>query len=213
MSIITYSSIPLTFQVLLTILRYYHITMFTGIIESMAEVKSRTKTQLTVERPPFFDDIKVGSSIAVSGVCLSVVNFDQDLMTFDVIPETFKCTKLGSLKVGDKVNLERAMKASDRFEGHVVQGHIESRGVVKCRSGEVVVEVPVELLKFITHKGSISLDGVSLTVTSVEGNRVTVALIPHTLENTTLGLLKDGDMVNIETDVMVRSLKQLTLTK
>lgn len=186
--------------------------MFTGIIETMAVVKERTDTQLVVERPSEFDDIKIGSSIAVCGACLSVVSFDKDSMTFDIVSETFKCTKLGSLKVGDKVNLERAMKTSDRFEGHVVQGHIESVGVVKCRSGEVVVKVPDALLKYIIPKGSISFDGVSLTVASIEGNSVTVALIPHTLEQTTLGVLKDGDKVNIETDVMAKHAHQLLLS-
>ncbi|MBU2213747.1 DUF559 domain-containing protein [Patescibacteria group bacterium] len=394
--------------------------MFTGIIEAMAEVKDRTDTQLRVGRPQLFVDIAIGSSISVSGTCLSVVDFGETSMAFDVIPETYKCTKLSSLDVGDKVNLERAMKASDRFEGHLVQGHVESVGVVidtsihrslppwntsiprplpprftsiprplpppafafglrrgkreegenkendylekekwekdpvppnirfyaremrkdpteaesllwnhirydqlgvrfrrqyymngcifdfycpainlaieldgnihkervqkrndqerddhflqerhittlrfgndnvinntanvlktiskhiqqsspppveegsgveaiieeglypvgylrgveekkrgKEDRSEVTITVPNSLLKFITPKGSISLDGVSLTVASVEGNRVTVALIPHTIENTTLGFLKDGDTINIETDVMVRSL-------
>ncbi|MBU0766433.1 DUF559 domain-containing protein [Patescibacteria group bacterium] len=381
--------------------------MFTGIIEAMAEVKERNDSQLKVSRPQLFVDIAIGSSISVSGTCLSVVSFDETSMTFDVIPETFKCTKLGSLEERDKVNLERAMLATDRFEGHVVQGHVESVGVAsiprslaptpttspssthlrqgygwqakggelrfdessserkdcwynkeqvnevvlkyargmrqnptdaeavlwealrgdqlegfsfrrqhplgtkildfychKARlgievdgeihkrkdvqecdrgkeiifgdrkiklirftnnevlhhlprvleqitksiqgppspclpirspeakvggrgaggegnirgvevykkneesmsGGEITIEVPTKLLKFITPKGSISIDGVSLTVASVKENKVTVALIPHTLENTTLGLLRDGDFVNIETDVMVRSL-------
>ncbi|MCF7845080.1 MAG: riboflavin synthase [Kiritimatiellales bacterium] len=181
--------------------------MFTGIIETMAEVQQRTDSQLKVSRPQLFVDIAIGSSISVSGVCLSVIAFDEISMTFDVIPETFKCTKLGSLEERDKVNLERAMLATDRFEGHIVQGHTESVGVVKWGSvGVLLVEISDELLKYIVPKGSISLDGVSLTVASKEENKVTVALIPHTLANTTLGLLKDGDQVNIETDVMVRSL-------
>ena len=100
--------------------------MFTGIIETQANIREVTDKGISVERPESFDDIKIGSSIAVSGACLSVVNFDEHLMEFDVVSETFQKTKLGSLKVGDKVNLERAMKASDRFEGHVVQGHVES---------------------------------------------------------------------------------------
>ena len=188
--------------------------MFTGIIETQANIREVTDKGISVERPESFDDIKIGSSIAVSGARLRVVNFDEHLMEFDVVSETFQKTKLGSLKVGDKVNLERAMKASDRFEGHVVQGHVESvADVVSDKltidNGQLTIAVPNNLINFICNKGSITIDGVSLTVVSVDGNQITVALIPHTLENTTLGSLNKGDKVNIETDVLVRHAKQL----
>ena len=362
--------------------------MFTGIIEAQAEISKIADNGIFVELPKNFDDIKIGSSISVSGACLSVVSFDENTMEFDVIPETWNKTKLGSLRVGDKVNLERAMKASDRFEGHIVQGHVEGVGEVIslspqcpfssppsplstvsslspqppspegrggliggkdwkefCKrkkiakiileraklmrrkptsseailwgalrrkqvgdatfrrqhpvgmfildfychearlgieidggihkkkdqikndrereqvmianrdiriirftndevlndlenvirriekeiknsplpSGEgpgereefdklssrLVISVSDDLLRFIVNKGSITIDGVSLTVASVSGNEITVALIPHTLENTTLGSLNKGDKVNIETDVLVRHAKQL----
>ncbi len=188
--------------------------MFTGIIEAQAEIMKMTDNGIFVERPENFDDIKIGSSISVSGACLSVVSFDSDSMEFDVVSETFQITKLGSLKVGDRVNLERAMKASDRFEGHVVQGHIEGVGEVvsekqEIESGKLIIKIPENLLIFIVSKGSITIDGVSLTVASISGNEITVALIPHTLKNTTLGFLNNGDKVNIETDVLVRHAKQL----
>ncbi|MDP7247737.1 MAG: riboflavin synthase [Candidatus Peribacteraceae bacterium] len=191
-----------------------NLAVFTGIIETQANIREVTDKGISVERPESFDDIKIGSSIAVSGACLSVVNFDEHLMEFDVVSETFQKTKLGSLKVGDKVNLERAMKASDRFEGHVVQGHVESvADVVSDKltidNGQLTIAVPNNLINFICNKGSITIDGVSLTVVSVDGNQITVALIPHTLENTTLGSLNKGDKVNIETDVLVRHAKQL----
>ncbi|HCI03530.1 MAG: riboflavin synthase [Candidatus Peribacteraceae bacterium] len=191
-----------------------NLAVFTGIIEAQANIREITEKGISVERPESFDDIKIGSSISVSGACLSVVNFDEHLMKFDVVSETFQKTKLGSLKAGDKINLERAMKASDRFEGHVVQGHTETTGVVtneklRIENGELIIKVCDDVLSFLVPKGSIAIDGVSLTVATIDGNQITVALIPHTLENTTLGFLDKGDKVNIETDVMVRHAKQL----
>lgn len=182
--------------------------VFTGIIEATAPVIEKSDSTLKVERPPQFDDIRIGSSICVSGVCLSVIAFDEQSMTFDVMGETWEKSKLGSLKAGDQVNLERAMKADGRFEGHVVQGHVEAtgrveRGMLKEESA-ISIGVPQNLLKYIVPKGSITLDGVSLTVVSIDQNICTVALIPHTVENTTLGSLSEGNLVNIETDVMGR---------
>ena len=192
--------------------------MFTGIIEAVAVIKEVNKRGLIVGRPESFDDIRIGSSICVSGACLSVVGLDSDTLQFDVVEETGDRTKLGLLNVGDKVNLERAMKVSDRFEGHIVQGHVEAVGIVmsdkwKIENGKLIITVPNGLLSYITTKGSIAIDGVSLTVASIEGNEVTVALIPHTLENTTLGLLNKGGKVNIETDVLVRHAKQILVAQ
>jgi len=228
--------------------------VFTGIIEAQALIKEKTDRQLVIEKPQDFDDIKIGSSVCVSGACLSVILFDENTMTFNVMEETLKCTKLGSLKVRDKVNLERSMKMSDRFEGHMVQGHVEGVGEViniaisnrpltplppslplpptpsprerggldtgspsssggrgrgMEEDGRLTIKVPNALLNYIIPKGSIALDGVSLTVASISGNEVTVALIPHTLKNTTLGSLKRGDQVNVETDVLVRHSKKI----
>lgn len=179
--------------------------MFTGIIEATAAVLERSPAGLIVERPPMFDDLSVGSSIAVSGVCLSIVRLTEDRMEFDVVPETWSRTNLADLYIGDRVNLERAMKMGSRFDGHVVQGHVEGTAtVVLQKHGQLIVELPADLLPSIVPKGSIALDGVSLTVASLEKNRVTVALIPHTLEHTMLGSLQKGERVNTETDVLLR---------
>lgn len=181
--------------------------MFTGIIEAMAEVQEQSGTQLVLSRPAEFDDLSIGASIAVSGVCLSVVAYDKATMTFDIVAETRTKTKVGHLKIGDRVNLERATKVGDRLDGHIVQGHVE--GVAKVTSEKSLgdkwlVEVPSELIKFCVQKGSITIDGVSLTIASVCDNMVEVALVPHTLEHTTLGTMSTGDLVHIETDIIGR---------
>jgi len=186
----------------------YDLCVFTGIIEAMAPVKSKTDQQLVLERPLQFDDIKIGSSICVSGACLSVIQFDDSTLTFDVVPETWAKTKLGDLKEGDQVNLERALPADGRFEGHVVQGHVEQSAEVIELSDDNVLTIRLSegLLPFIIPKGSIAIDGVSLTVAKVDSDKCSVALIPHTREQTTLGKLKEGDHVNIETDILIRAL-------
>ena len=341
---------------------YYIFSMFTGIIEALAPVISRSDSQLTIERPTAFSDIQIGSSICTAGACLSVIKFDDTSITFDVVPETWERTTLGKLKEGDPVNLERALPAGGRFEGHVVQGHVEGSATVLnspsphpspsgggepkrnkplprnvkfyaremrqepteveemlwehlrrhgcgihfrrqhpiggcildfyCHEGYLGVEIdgsvhekkeqkaydkerqqylesehgihilrftndqvmssadtvlktiqehlnsppssreglgegaketkttqetggmlvislPRNLAKFVIPKGSIAIDGVSLTVASIDGNECTIALIPHTCESTTLGSLQAGDHVNIETDVIVRSMASL----
>lgn len=186
--------------------------MFTGIIEEMAEVNNRTGAGLTIGRPPNFDDIQIGSSICVSGACLSVVKLDERSISFDVHEETWKRTKLGSLNAGDRVNLERAMKADSRFEGHIVQGHVDGIGTLAtscdCSPGEVpaspmlAIKHHQELNHLIVEKGSIAIDGVSLTICEADDEKFSVALIPHTLVATTLGLMKMGDRVNLEADIL-----------
>lgn len=183
--------------------------MFTGIVETTAPVLERTDARLTLARPSSFTDTQIGSSIAVNGVCLTVVILTKEEMAFDVVGETWRRTNLGDLFVGNTVNLERAMSASGRFEGHVVQGHVEGVAHVTewKNDGEwkqLLLEVPNELLPLIVHKGSIALDGVSLTVAGIHGNVLTIALIPHTLEITTLGLRQAGDRINVETDILAK---------
>lgn len=181
--------------------------MFTGIIETTAQVLKNADGRLVLERPAIFDDIKLGASICVSGVCLSIVAFDDQSMRFDVIDETLSKTKLGNLTSGDAVNLERALKVSDRFEGHMVQGHVEGTGVIGNQlsvTGVLEITLTDDLVPFVISKGSITIDGVSLTVASIADNKCTVALIPHTLSVTTLGSLQTGDRVNIETDILGR---------
>jgi len=181
--------------------------MFTGIIEAIGEVKSRTDNGITVSRPAHFDDIKIGSSICVSGVCLSIIDFDKKTMRFDVVPTTFKKSKLGSLKKGDTVNLERAMKVDGRFDGHIVQGHCEATAIVAAirksqRDIQCEIHLPSSLQNFIVRLGPVTVDGVSLTVADCDKKIFTVALVPHTLQNTTLGALKTGNQVNLETDIL-----------
>jgi riboflavin synthase len=133
-----------------------------------------------------------------------VIDFDDASMSFDVVQETLEKTKLGSLKKDDAVNLERSMRADGRFEGHVVQGHVEGTAKVMEPGEMLTIELPSAMLPHVVQKGSITIDGVSLTVASLDGNRCTVALIPHTLKMTTLGNLRKNDDVNIETDILAR---------
>ena len=187
--------------------------MFTGIIETTALVQESGNGSLLIERPKAFSALRVGNSISVSGVCLTIKKLNKKCIQFDVVPETLQKTTLGSYKEGNVVNLERAMKADARLDGHIVQGHVEATAeAVAVERGKrkeehevlLVVKVPCALLPSIVPKGSIAIDGVSLTVASIEEDRITVALIPHTLENTNLGTLKKGDHVNIETDILAR---------
>ena len=180
--------------------------MFTGIIEATARILETGDGRLVIERPASFTDIKEGSSIAVSGVCLSVEEMNKKSVRFSVVPETLRKTTIGSWKKGDPVNLERAMRADARLDGHIVQGHVEATAEAVEMENEKLLtfKVPSSLLPRIVPKGSIALDGVSLTVASMDGDRITVALIPHTLEHTTLGALKNGDHVNVETDILAR---------
>lgn len=187
--------------------------MFTGIVETTAAVLERTESRLTLARPSSFIDIKLGSSIAVNGVCLTVVDLQSDSFAFDVVGETWRRTNLGDLLVGNAVNLERAMPANGRFEGHVVQGHVEGVATVKEWKDDgawkqLVLELPDALLPYIVEKGSIALDGVSLTVAGLRGNEVTIALIPHTLKITSLGLRRPGDAINVETDILAHYILQ-----
>jgi len=180
--------------------------MFTGIIEAMALIQSNSEDRLTIDRPKDFDDIRVGSSIAVSGVCLSISALNAHSMSFDLTETTRQKTTMGSLKQGDRVNLERAMKADARLDGHVVQGHVENVGEVIDRRGErLTVRIPEKLLGSIVQHGSIALDGVSLTVADIDDGCVTIALIPITERETTLGTVQKGDRVNIETDILLRT--------
>lgn len=186
--------------------------MFTGIVETKTAVLERQSGGLTLARPANWNDLEIGMSIAVSGVCLTVVAFDAASLRFDVVGETWAKTKLGTLHPGDFVNLERSLSANGRFEGHIVQGHIEGVGETLSLEADglwttLKIAIPASLLPCIVPKGSIAVDGVSLTVAAIDQHICSIALIPHTLSITTLGQLKPGDPVNIETDVMMRGLK------
>ncbi len=191
--------------------------MFTGIIEATSAVLEQNGSSLKLERPRIFDDIKLGSSVSISGVCLSVTAFDDRSMSFDVIPTTLKKTKLGFLKAGDAVNVERAMPANGRFDGHVVQGHCDAVGLVRSledRKDEnghhraIVIELPDALKGQVVLHGSVAVDGVSLTVSALDQFTFAVSLIPHTLKHTTLHALKRGDHVNLEADILGKYARQ-----
>lgn len=192
----------------------YSSSMFTGIIEAKGAIQAVGDGQLTITRPSLFRDVDVGSSISVAGVCLTVTMLDADSMTFDVVGETLKKSTIGALRTGSQVNLERAMQTGDRFEGHVVQGHTEGVGEVTSISVDgiwtvMTIRLSEELRPMVIAKGSIAIDGVSLTVASVDEHTCRIALIPQTLRSTTLGELREGDTVNIETDVLGRYVRSL----
>ncbi len=185
--------------------------MFTGIIEDKGKVtaiqKDEKSMQLTLSSKKILEDVQLGDSISVNGVCLTVTHFTTEQFTVDVMPETVKATNIHSLKIGDYVNLERAMSANGRFGGHIVSGHVDGVGTImsiKPVSNAVYIEiaVPKELADNCIPKGSITLDGTSLTLFNVTETSVTISLIPHTFAETTFGMKKVGDQVNIETDML-----------
>lgn len=192
--------------------------MFTGIIEELGKVVAiepqADAIRLTIQGPTVASDLHRGDSIAVSGTCLTAVEFDENGFTADVMQETLNLTSLDGIKVGDPVNLERAMTAATRFGGHVVQGHVDGVGKVISREPSenwewVRVQIPAELMKYVVLKGSITIDGISLTVNEVGDDFVGLSLIPETLRLTTLGYKKPGDKVNIEADVMAKHIERL----
>jgi riboflavin synthase len=192
--------------------------MFTGIVEEIGRViklePGSQSYKIGVEAVRVLSDVKLGDSIAVNGVCLTVVEFGSRSFAADVMPETADKTTLGSLKPGDPVNLERALRLSDRLGGHLVQGHVDAVGriVQKERLDIAVilrVGAPAALLKYAVPKGSIAIDGVSLTVVDVFEDSFTVSLIPHTAHQTVLGSKHSGDSVNLESDIIGRYVERL----
>lgn len=185
--------------------------MFTGIIEEIGMLSNIKRTGesfvLTIEAKKILEDVHLGDSIAVNGVCLTVTSFSARHFTVDVMPETVKATSLHTVKRGSKVNLERAMAAGGRFGGHFVSGHIDGTGVIKGkRAFENAIYYEIEadpnVLKYVILKGSVAVDGTSLTVFGVTENSFTLSLIPHTLSETILGHKEAGDIVNLECDMI-----------
>lgn len=197
--------------------------MFTGIVEELGEVRDlepgSESARLTVRGPSVVSDATHGASISVNGVCLTVVAHDDEQFTVDVMAETLRRSSLGALRVGDAVNLERAMAANGRFGGHVVQGHVDGTGAIRSRTPgdrwEVVrIDLPEDLARYVVEKGSITVDGVSLTVSGLDESGsgapwFEVSLIPTTLELTTLGRKQPGDPVNLEVDVLAKYVERL----
>jgi riboflavin synthase len=191
--------------------------MFTGIVAhkgSVVDVDDDAGVRRLTLEAGGLADLAVGDSIAVNGVCLTAVAVQESRIDVEVIHETLSRSSLGTVKPGDRVNLERPMPAQGRFDGHIVQGHVDGVGTVTnvVSEGEgrrLTIEVPPRLSRFIVEKGSITVDGVSLTVSGIGLDWFEVALIPHTLEVTTLGLRKEGDTVNLEVDVIAKYVERL----
>ena len=189
--------------------------MFTGIVEERGAVASLEGARLTVECRVVAAGIEIGASIAVSGACLTAVAIDGSSLGFDLSEETIARTSLGNLAPGDPVNLERPVTLAARLGGHLVQGHVDGVGRVARiepdpgGGNRTVVTIPDHLLRYIVEKGSLTIDGVSLTVAAIERDEITVALIPHTLAVTTLGDAEPGDPLNIEVDILARYVERL----
>lgn len=192
--------------------------MFTGIVEELGKVrairKSSAGAELIITVSEAMDDLKIGDSIAINGVCLTITSADKKCFQADVMPETLKKTNLGRLAPREKVNLERSLRLSDRVGGHLVSGHIDGLGTIskKLREGRATIlsiSAPPSVLKYIVRKGSIAVDGVSLTVADISNSTFTVSVIPHTAEGTTLGFKGPGSKVNLEVDLTGKYLEKL----
>ena len=192
--------------------------MFTGIIEEMGVVKEVTKTRqgssVSILAQTVLEGLKVGDSVTVNGACLTVVAFARTEMKADLSPETAKVTTLGSLKAGDPVNLERAMRLGDRLGGHLVTGHVDAIGIIRARVQEgdalqLTIEAPREVLRYCVPKGSVTVDGISLTLNEVTDRGFRVTIIPHTAKVTTLGIKQVGDAVNLEADLIGKYVERL----
>ena len=192
--------------------------MFTGIVEEMGKIRqillAGSSGKIQIEARKVLEGTKVGDSIAVNGVCLTVTSLSHDGFTADMMAETYRRSALGQQKVGDLVNLERAMAAGERFGGHIMSGHIDGTGVIeKLRREENAVWVTIRtkpaVLRLIVEKGSVGIDGISLTVASVSETGFQVSVIPHTGEETTLLKKKTGDLVNLENDIVGKYVEKL----
>lgn len=183
--------------------------MFTGIVEELGSLAARDGGRFTFAATRVLEDVKVGDSIAVNGCCLTVTDTAEGWWSADVVPESLARTNLGALAVGDPVNFERPVRPNDRLGGHVVQGHVDAVGEIVSPAPELRVRVPADLLRYVAVKGSIAVDGCSLTVTGTHDDGFSVAVIPHTADVTTLGRKHAGDTVNVEVDVMAKYVERL----
>jgi riboflavin synthase len=185
--------------------------MFTGIVEELGTVVSREGQRLRIAAATVLDDVELGASIAVNGCCLTVVGWDASAGWWDadVVDETYARTSLGALAPGHRVNLERPVRLSDRLGGHLVQGHVDGVGEIVTPAPDLRVRCDRSLLRYVVEKGSITIDGISLTVVAVLDDGFTVAVIPHTQEVTTLGHKGPGDPVNLEVDITAKYVERL----
>lgn len=193
--------------------------MFTGLIEKDLEIiyhiKNSTGAIIKIDCP-FCDEIKVGDSISVNGACLTVAKKEGRNITLEISNETLRISNLNNIKIGDRVNIERAMLANSRIDGHIVTGHIDGTGTIKSIkedgfSYDICFNCDNNISKYIIKKGSIAINGISLTVKEVKGNSFSVEVIPHTFKNTNLSSSRIGDIVNIETDILGRYIEKFTI--
>ena len=188
--------------------------MFTGIIEETGVLKEQNGGNLVIQADKVLEDVHLGDSIAVNGVCLTVTEFQKNWFRADVMAETLRRSSLGTLKKGSRVNLERALAAGGRFGGHIVAGHVDGVGTVQriTRDDNAVwytIAAGPEILRYVVEKGSIAIDGISLTVARVDGQSFAISAIPHTVSVTTLAHRRVGDPVNLETDVLGKYVEKL----
>lgn len=192
--------------------------MFTGLIEDVGKVVRLERTgaggRLVASSRLPLDEIRIGDSVAVNGACLTVVEKGAGVIAFDVSPETVSRTTLGKLRTGESVNLERALRLGDRLGGHLVSGHVDCMAVITGSHEDsanrvITFRIPARYSRYLIEKGSVTIDGISLTVNGVEGNEFSVNIIPHTAQQTTLHLRRRGDEVNIETDLIGKYVERL----
>ena len=192
--------------------------MFTGIIEDKGEVLTveyrGQEKRLTIGLPPYLTEVQLGDSININGVCLTVVQKREREVELDLSQETLQKTILGELEKGDLVNLERALRLTDRLGGHIVTGHVDGIGVIVEKRGErdflqLKIRIPESVSKYVVQKGSIAIDGISLTVNECQGGEIQMTLIPYTIEKTTLTGKQVGDRVNVETDILAKYVEKL----
>ena len=198
------------------------VKMFSGIVENIRPVKEIKAKQdfstISIDLGNLSEGIKIGDSISVNGACLTVIKLENNIASFDIMHETLKKTNLGDLKANDLVNVEHSLKIGDSLDGHFVLGHIDGKGIIekKIQDGEycvIWVSLPDELKYGLIPKGSIGVDGISLTIVDIKDNKFSIALIPHTLKVTTLGFKDKGDKVNIEIDYLGKWIKKLVEEK
>ncbi|MBA5849831.1 riboflavin synthase [Clostridium sp. cel8] len=196
--------------------------MFTGLVEEVGEVlqvsKGENYSKLSIRAEKILRGMKIGDSIAVNGTCLTVTDYGKDFFSVDIMAETLRMVSLKSLKIKSKVNLERALKLGDRFGGHIVSGHIDGTGKIVDIHDEGIstwidIEVSQDIMKYIVLKGSVTLDGASLTVAKISNNCFSVSLIPHTKMETVLNYRKIGDKVNIECDIIGKYVEKMFLNQ
>ncbi len=194
--------------------------MFTGLVSELGKIQNMQKTgkslYLTISAQKVIVDLKIGDSIAVNGTCVTVVQMTSESFCVDVMPQTSTNTIMLKLKLGEMVNLERTLKLSDRLDGHIVSGHVDSVGrIVDVKKDEIAnifkIQAEKQTLKYIVLKGSVAIDGISLTVCDVKEDNFSISIIPHTAKNTTLGWKKQGDLVNIETDILGKYVEKLLM--